>query len=146
MNSKITDVFFWLLMRHTMRQNSLCVILSHPQLGVLTCTSPPWLDAGLSLSLSVYSITFVCTHLLQLQNFCTMVLYTCWLFNQNSVKLYFNFFSQIPIILGVLLNSYYDVKFNWVGTIYASLGVIVTSVYQVVSYTTFFIICVVYQP
>ena len=40
---------------------------------------------------------------------------------------------QIPIILGVFLNSYYDVKFNWLGTIYASLGVIVTSVYQVVS-------------
>ena len=40
---------------------------------------------------------------------------------------------QIPIIVGVFLNSYYDVKFNWVGTVYASLGVIVTSVYQVVS-------------
>ena len=41
--------------------------------------------------------------------------------------------QQIPIILGVFLNSYYDVKFNWLGTIYASVGVIVTSVYQVVS-------------
>ena len=40
-------------------------------------------------------------------------------------------------MLGVFLNSYYDVKFNWVGTIYASLGVVVTSVYQVVSYTVF---------
>ena len=40
---------------------------------------------------------------------------------------------QIPIIVGVFLNSFYDVKFNWVGTVYASLGVIVTSVYQVVS-------------
>lgn len=39
--------------------------------------------------------------------------------------------TVIPIILGVFLNSYYDVKFNWVGTIYASLGVLVTSVYQV---------------
>ena len=29
---------------------------------------------------------------------------------------------QIPIIVGVFLNSYYDVKFNWVGTVYASLG------------------------
>ena len=46
----------------------------------------------------------------------------------------FCWFIQIPIILGVFLNSYYDVKFNWVGTIYASLGVIVTSVYQVVSF------------
>jgi len=41
--------------------------------------------------------------------------------------------TVIPIILGVFLNSYYDVKFNWLGTIYASVGVIVTSVYQVVS-------------
>ncbi|CAH3141647.1 unnamed protein product [Porites lobata] len=39
--------------------------------------------------------------------------------------------TVIPIIVGVFLNSYYDVKFNWVGTVYASLGVIVTSVYQV---------------
>lgn len=39
--------------------------------------------------------------------------------------------TVIPIIVGVFLNSYYDVKFNWVGTFYASLGVIVTSVYQV---------------
>lgn len=52
--------------------------------------------------------------------------------NNNIVVIYL-FFLQIPIILGVFLNSYYDVKFNWVGTIYASLGVIVTSVYQVVS-------------
>lgn len=39
--------------------------------------------------------------------------------------------TVIPIILGVFLNSYYDVKFNWLGTIYATVGVIVTSVYQV---------------
>ena len=49
------------------------------------------------------------------------------------------FSQQIPIILGVFLNSYYDVKFNWLGTIYASVGVIVTSVYQVVSSTWFFL-------
>lgn len=36
-------------------------------------------------------------------------------------------------MLGVFLNSYYDIKFNIVGTIFAALGVLVTSVYQVVS-------------
>lgn len=41
--------------------------------------------------------------------------------------------SQIPITLGVFLNSYYDVKFNLLGMIFASLGVLVTSLYQVVS-------------
>ncbi|XP_066490622.1 solute carrier family 35 member E3 [Tiliqua scincoides] len=39
--------------------------------------------------------------------------------------------TLIPIILGVFLNSYYDVKFNFLGMVYASLGVLVTSVYQV---------------
>ena len=56
----------------------------------------------------------------------------CQLF--NSFYMLFILYLQIPIILGVFLNSYYDVKFNWLGTIYASLGVIVTSLYQVVSF------------
>ncbi|KAK3730653.1 hypothetical protein QZH41_008273, partial [Actinostola sp. cb2023] len=37
----------------------------------------------------------------------------------------------IPITLGIVLNSIFDVRFNITGTIYASLGVIVTSLYQV---------------
>jgi solute carrier family 35 protein E3 len=40
---------------------------------------------------------------------------------------------QIPIALGVFLNSYYDIKFNVLGTIFAAVGVLVTSLYQVVS-------------
>ena len=40
---------------------------------------------------------------------------------------------QIPIIIGVFMNSFYDVKFNMMGIIYATLGVLVTSMYQVVS-------------
>ena len=52
----------------------------------------------------------------------------------HEIYLLFILYLQIPIILGVFLNSYYDVKFNWLGTIYASLGVIVTSLYQVVSF------------
>lgn len=40
---------------------------------------------------------------------------------------------QIPIIIGVFLNSYYDVKFNILGIVYATVGVLVTSMYQVVS-------------
>ncbi|XP_013411667.1 solute carrier family 35 member E3 [Lingula anatina] len=39
--------------------------------------------------------------------------------------------TAIPISVGVFINSYYDVKFNILGTVYASLGVLVTSFYQV---------------
>ncbi|XP_070193738.1 solute carrier family 35 member E3-like isoform X2 [Littorina saxatilis] len=39
--------------------------------------------------------------------------------------------TLLPIIVGVFFNSYYDVKFNLVGIIYASIGVLVTSLYQV---------------
>lgn len=42
-------------------------------------------------------------------------------------------FLQVPITLGVILNSYYDVRFNLLGTVFAALGVLVTSLYQVVS-------------
>lgn len=40
---------------------------------------------------------------------------------------------QIPVILGIFLNSYYDVHFNVLGTVFAGLGVLVTSIYQIVS-------------
>ncbi|XP_020286720.1 solute carrier family 35 member E3-like [Pseudomyrmex gracilis] len=39
--------------------------------------------------------------------------------------------TLIPIILGVIISFYYDIQFNVVGTIYAALGVFVTSLYQV---------------
>nr|XP_033808027.1 solute carrier family 35 member E3-like [Geotrypetes seraphini] len=39
--------------------------------------------------------------------------------------------TLIPITLGVVLNSYYDVKFNVLGTVFAALGVVVTALYQV---------------
>ncbi|KAK6291196.1 hypothetical protein J4Q44_G00384070 [Coregonus suidteri] len=39
--------------------------------------------------------------------------------------------TLVPITLGVILNSYYDVKFNLLGMIFATLGVLVTSLYQV---------------
>jgi len=41
-------------------------------------------------------------------------------------------FCQVPICLGVFLNSYFDLKFNIVGIMFASAGVIVTALYQVV--------------
>ncbi len=47
--------------------------------------------------------------------------------------LYCSILFQIPITLGVFLNSYYDVKFNITGTMLAGVGVLVTSLYQVVS-------------
>ncbi|XP_068937421.1 solute carrier family 35 member E3-like [Petaurus breviceps papuanus] len=40
-------------------------------------------------------------------------------------------FTLIPITLGVVLNSYYNVKFNFLGMVFAALGVVVTSLYQV---------------
>ena len=39
---------------------------------------------------------------------------------------------QIPVILGIFLNSYYDVHFNVLGMVYATMGVLVTAVYQIV--------------
>ncbi|XP_075065615.1 solute carrier family 35 member E3 [Mixophyes fleayi] len=39
--------------------------------------------------------------------------------------------TLVPITLGVFLNSYYDVKFNVLGMVFATLGVLVTSLYQV---------------
>ncbi|XP_012173094.1 solute carrier family 35 member E3 isoform X2 [Bombus terrestris] len=40
--------------------------------------------------------------------------------------------TLIPIILGVVINFCYDIQFNIIGTIYATMGVFVTSLYQVV--------------
>lgn len=51
-----------------------------------------------------------------------------------------NFYLQVPITLGVILNSYYDVRFNLLGTVFATLGVLVTSLYQVVSRHTHLLI------
>ena len=45
------------------------------------------------------------------------------------------------ITLGVILNSYYDVKFNFLGTVFAALGVLVTSLYQVVGNFFSFFMC-----
>lgn len=37
----------------------------------------------------------------------------------------------IPVIFGIFLNSYYDVYFNIIGTIYATVGAMVTGIYQI---------------
>jgi len=42
-------------------------------------------------------------------------------------------FYQVPICIGVFMNSFFDLKFNIVGIVYASAGVFVTALYQVVS-------------
>ncbi|XP_071444351.1 solute carrier family 35 member E3-like [Hetaerina americana] len=39
--------------------------------------------------------------------------------------------TLIPITLGVITNFYYDIYFNYLGTFYAALGVVITSLYQV---------------
>lgn len=51
--------------------------------------------------------------------------------------------TLIPITLGVIINFYYDIQFNIIGTVYATLGVLVTSLYQVVCcvlFSTYFYI------
>ena len=47
------------------------------------------------------------------------------------------FYFQIPIVCGVLLNSFYDIQFNVLGMIFATAGVLVTSLYQVVNLSSF---------
>ena len=44
----------------------------------------------------------------------------------NKIKL-----TMLPIIVGVLINSYYDISFNFKGAMYAGIGVLVTSFYQI---------------
>ncbi|XP_071874306.1 solute carrier family 35 member E3-like isoform X1 [Bombus fervidus] len=39
--------------------------------------------------------------------------------------------TLIPIMLGVVINFCYDIQFNIIGTVYATMGVFVTSLYQV---------------
>lgn len=39
--------------------------------------------------------------------------------------------TVIPVLFGIFLNSYYDVHFNILGSVYAALGVLVTSLYQI---------------
>ena len=44
--------------------------------------------------------------------------------------------TMIPMILGIMINSMYDLKFSPIGTFYALSAVLVTSVYTVVSILT----------
>ena len=57
-----------------------------------------------------------------------------YVLDQSPAYMYF-VYLQIPITVGVYLNSYYDIKFNLVGIVFATIGVIVTSLYQVVSFS-----------
>ncbi|XP_053575767.1 solute carrier family 35 member E3 [Bombina bombina] len=57
-----------------------------------------------------------------------ILIQTIWYGKMFSLKIKL---TLIPITLGVFLNSYYDVKFNVLGMLFATLGVLVTSLYQV---------------
>ncbi|XP_065178547.1 solute carrier family 35 member E3-like [Sycon ciliatum] len=59
---------------------------------------------------------------------CIVVIHTYFYNKRYSVPV---LLTLIPITLGVVCNSYYDVRFNVWGTAYATIGVLVTSVYQV---------------
>ncbi|KAG7278583.1 hypothetical protein CRUP_013325, partial [Coryphaenoides rupestris] len=51
--------------------------------------------------------------------------------------------TLVPITLGVVLNSMYDISFNAVGMTFATLGVMVTSLYQVAPMSSVFLGAVV---
>ncbi|KAL5013455.1 hypothetical protein ScPMuIL_007725 [Solemya velum] len=59
---------------------------------------------------------------------CIMAIQTYYYHGHFSTKIKL---TVIPITLGVFLNSYYDMKFNVLGVFYATLGVLVTALYQV---------------
>ncbi|XP_062587709.1 solute carrier family 35 member E3-like [Saccostrea cucullata] len=59
---------------------------------------------------------------------CIMVIQTLFYSKSFSTSIRL---TVVPIALGVTLYSYYDVKFNLLGIFYASIGVLVTSLYQV---------------
>lgn len=59
---------------------------------------------------------------------CIIVLQTLFYAKTFSTKVKF---TVIPIAVGVFLNSYFDMKFNFLGIMFASAGVLVTSLYQV---------------
>lgn len=52
--------------------------------------------------------------------------------NNKDVTTLFFPHVQIPVIFGIFLNSYYDVHFNVLGMVYATMGVLVTAIYQIV--------------
>lgn len=41
-------------------------------------------------------------------------------------------FTLIPTVAGIILNFYYDIRFNHIGTCFAVIGVFITSLYQIV--------------
>ena len=46
--------------------------------------------------------------------------------------------------MGVFLNSYYDVRFNILGLVFAVVGVLVTSIYQIVRIVCLFVTMCMY--
>ncbi|KAK6636375.1 hypothetical protein RUM43_010035 [Polyplax serrata] len=40
-------------------------------------------------------------------------------------------FTLIPTVAGIILNFYYDIRFNHIGTCFAVIGVFITSLYQI---------------
>lgn len=59
----------------------------------------------------------------------TIMIIQTWFYDKTfstKVKL-----TLIPLAMGVYLNTYYDIKFNVLGTMFALIGVLTTSLYQV---------------
>ncbi|XP_064475935.1 solute carrier family 35 member E3-like [Ornithodoros turicata] len=57
-----------------------------------------------------------------------MIIQTCFYDKNFSTRVKL---TLIPLALGVYLNTYFDIKFNILGTTFALIGVLTTSLYQV---------------
>uniref|UniRef100_UPI00358FB6E4 solute carrier family 35 member E3-like isoform X3 n=1 Tax=Myxine glutinosa TaxID=7769 RepID=UPI00358FB6E4 len=121
--SSISVVFLnkWLFEHHSFPSLSLTLVhFALTWLGLAICCHFRWFSARRlpPSSLALLALSF-----------CGFVVFTNLSLQSNTIGTYQ--LAKIPIILGVFLNSFYDVKFNGLGIVYASLGVVVTSFYQV---------------
>ncbi|XP_071960300.1 solute carrier family 35 member E3-like isoform X2 [Antedon mediterranea] len=148
--SSVTIVFLnkWLYVNYGFPNITLtCIHFMMTSLGLHICRhlnifSPKSLPIMSVLPLSLTFCGFVVFTNLSLQNNtvgtyqlakamttpCILIIQSCFYNQHYSTKIKL---TLIPITVGVILNSYYDVKFNVTGTVYATLGVLVTSLYQV---------------
>ncbi|XP_038054467.1 solute carrier family 35 member E3-like isoform X2 [Patiria miniata] len=148
--SSITIVFLnkWIYTRYSFPNLSLtCIHFLTTTLGLWVCQwcnifNPKSLPFRSMLPLSLTFCGFVVFTNLSLQSNtvgtyqlaksmttpCILIIQTVFYNKSFSTKIKL---TLVPITLGVITNSYYDVKFNVQGTIYAVVGFLVTSLYQV---------------
>ncbi|XP_071807532.1 solute carrier family 35 member E3-like isoform X2 [Asterias amurensis] len=150
LGSSIMIVFLnkWIYVHHSFPNMTLtCIHFLVTSLGLWICQrcgifNPKNLPFRSMVPLSLTFCGFVVFTNLSLQNNtvgtyqlakamttpCILVIQTLFYDKTYSTKIKL---TLIPITLGVITNSCYDVRFNVKGTMYAVLGVLVTSLYQV---------------